>query len=147
MAKSETRIFIQRTPKEVFDFLSAPENHHQWQGNTEFAEWSSEGSLGVGSSFNIGVRNFGRLIESEVEIIAWDPPTELGTKADQGPMVLASTTKVTPQGDGAFVSYTSQLQMKGVLKLAEGLMSRLFKSQFQENLNRLKAVLESDPTF
>ena len=101
-----------------------------------------KGGTEIGSIFKMAVKNFGSELESEVEVTAWDPPHQVRTRAVNGPVLLESKTVIMAQGSGSLVTYTSQVTLSGLLKLAEGLVSRLFKKQFETNLAALKTVLE-----
>ena len=43
MIAFEKSFFINRPQQEVFDFISNPANHTQWQGSFESSEWTSDG--------------------------------------------------------------------------------------------------------
>ena len=62
----EKSIFTNRPPQEVFDFVTNPADHAQWQSGTEAAEWTSDGPPGVGSTFEVVAKFMGRKIETEV---------------------------------------------------------------------------------
>jgi uncharacterized protein YndB with AHSA1/START domain len=143
MKKSEFSIFINRPPEEVFDFYANPANNNQWQGTTQSAAWTSEGSPGVGSTYKMLVDNFGRQLESLVEVTDWEPPKRLSTRSANGPVLVEGETVIKTQGEGSLVTYTSKISASGLMKLLEGLLSKPFKKQFEANLASLKSVLEN----
>jgi len=143
LSVSELSIFINRPPKDVFDYISNPANNNQWQSNTEFAEWISDGSPSVGSTFKMVVNNFGRKTETEVEITSWAPPHQMSTKSVNGPLLLEGKTVLTVQGDGTLVTYASHVIISGFFKIAESLVSKMFRKGFEANLTNLKSMLEA----
>jgi carbon monoxide dehydrogenase subunit G len=56
--------------------------------------------------------------------------------------VRASAT-LKPAGTGTKVTLTAQGEPGGMFKLAEGVLAKQVKSQMEDNLKRLKSVLES----
>jgi hypothetical protein len=143
LSVSKLSIFINRPLKVVFDYISNPANNNQWQTNTKSAGWISDGSPGIGSTYKMVVNNFGRVTESVVEITSWDPPDHLSIKSVNGPLLVEGKTILTAQGDGTLVTYTSHVYISGFFKMAESLVSKLFRKGFEANLTNLKSKLEA----
>ena len=66
--------FINRSPQEVFDFMTNPANFSQWQNGTKSAEWTSNGPVGVGSIVHSVGQLLGREIVTDTEITQWTHP-------------------------------------------------------------------------
>jgi hypothetical protein len=86
----------------------------------------------------------GRDIESELQITDWQPPTQNSFKAISGPVPFEMTIKVEPQGEGALLTQTGQVELGGVFKLAEGLTGKQLKKQMEADNQTLKELLESN---
>jgi carbon monoxide dehydrogenase subunit G len=143
MYKFETSIYIHLPPQEVFDYVTNPANNAQWMSGTESAIWKSNGKPGVGSTY-VGVFNFlGRKIEGEVEVTDWDPPNRWSFKSVDGPIPSQNTTKFEAQGDGTLVSHTTQVEIGGFFKLAEGLAGKQLEKLYETNNAALKLLLEA----
>ncbi len=138
----ENSIFINRSPKEVWDFLSNPANEPQWQSGTESAEWTSESPPGVGSTQRGIGKILGRKIDLPIEVTAWDPPNELGRKSVGGSIQAESTIKLEPREDGTHLSVRYQGEVGGFFKIAEGLVGKQLEKQTAANFEALKLVLE-----
>ena len=111
---------------------------------TESAEWTSNGSVGVGSSMKIVARFLGRKIETELQITAWEPPDSMGFKSLNGPYPVEVMNTLAPQDEGTLLTSVSQGEFGGFFKLAEGLVVKQLQKQLDTNNETLKLLMESD---
>ncbi|UCC86571.1 MAG: SRPBCC family protein [Anaerolineales bacterium] len=139
----EKSIFIKRPPQEVFDFMGDPTNDPQWRDSAISAEWTSEGSPGVGSTVRSVDKILGRQMESTSEIIAWDRPHLWGQKSVGGPMPYEMTVKFEVKEQGTQLTVSGNVEPGGFFKIAEGLVRKQLEKQFETDLNGLKRVLEA----
>lgn len=144
MNQIENKTFINRPPQDVFEFVTDPANSLKYQSGTSSAEWTSNGAVGVGSTWKAVTRFMGRDIESELQITDWQPPTQNSVKAITGPVPFEMTIKVEPQGEGTLLTQTGQVELGGVFKLAEGLTGKQLKKQMEADNQTLKELLESN---
>ena len=143
MYEYEMNIFINRSPQDVFNFVSNPNNFVQWQNRVEFGEWTTNGSPGVGSTFR-NINSFlGRKIEAKHKITGWNPPIQYSFKSI-GSIQGGITRKFQPQADGTLLIETGQLEIGGIFKLLEGLLGKQIEKSHKTSLPALKLVLESD---
>ena len=84
MYKSEMSIFVNRPLQTVFDYVSNFANIPKWANSVESAELTSNGPLGVGSTYKTVGRLLGLKIEGAVEITRWDPPNLFSYKSVSG---------------------------------------------------------------
>jgi carbon monoxide dehydrogenase subunit G len=84
----------------------------------------------------------GRRIEGEVQVTAYEPDTKTGFQMNAGPVQMNVTIAFKPVGTGTKVSLNAQGNPGGLFKLAEPIMAGRVKSMMEENLVRLKSVLE-----
>ena len=140
----EESIIINRPQQEVWDFLSNPANLAKWGSSTEFAEWTSEGPHGVGSTAREVGKAMGRKVEAISEITVWDPPNEHSRKYISGPLkAVQATMKFEPTENGTQFTAYGQGTFGGILKIVEGLVSKLSKKQMNKDLEALKKLLEA----
>jgi carbon monoxide dehydrogenase subunit G len=143
MYKFESSVFINRTPQEVFDFISDPANNAKFQSSTESAEWVTEGPPGVGSIFKTKVKFLGRTIEANAQFTGWDPPRMYAVKTISGPIPFESTARLEPQGEGTLLTDTIQAELGGFFKLAEGLVGKQLEKTVDADHSALKLLLEA----
>jgi uncharacterized protein YndB with AHSA1/START domain len=144
MFETTNSIFINRPPQDVFNVITDPAKISLWQSMTESAEWSSNGSHGVGSTQRVVARFLGRKIESEIEVTAWEPPHRVDYKFVNGPYPAKASNTLEPQGEGTLLTAHSQGEMGSFFKLAEGLVANQLKKQLDANFETLKLLMESN---
>ena len=142
MITFEKSIFINRPQQEVFDFVSNPGNDPQWRSSAESAEWTSEGPVGVGSTYRSVDRFLGRKIEGTTEVTSWDPPHQAGFKSVSGPMSFEGTMKLESKENGTQLTVAAQAEFGGFFKIAEGLVGKQLEKQIDADFDALKLVVE-----
>lgn len=144
MFEIKNSILINRPPQDVFNILTDPAKLSRWQSTVETAEWSSNGTHGVGSTMKVVAKFLGRKIESEIEVTAWEPPHRLDYKSVNGPYPAEASNTLEPQGEGTLLTSVSQGEMGSFFKLAEGLVARQLEKQLNANYESLKLLMESN---
>jgi uncharacterized protein YndB with AHSA1/START domain len=143
MFKTSNSIFINQPPQEVFNAITDLAKQSLWQSMVESAEWTSNGSHGVGSTQRVVARFLGRKIESEIEVTAWEPPHRVDYKFVNGPYPAEVSNTLQSQSEGTLLTAQSQGEMGSFFKLAEGLVARQLEKQIATNLESLKLLMES----
>lgn len=133
---------INRSPDEVFEFMSDPSNDPKWRDSAVSSEWISEGPTQVGSRFKSVDRILGREIEAISEVTKWNPPHRYGQKSAEGPVPFELDITLEPDDGGTRVTLVGQAEMGGFFKIAEGLAGRQLEKQIEKDLAGLKRALE-----
>jgi carbon monoxide dehydrogenase subunit G len=100
------------------------------------------GAVGVGTKFKSTGEMMGRRIEGEMQVTAYEPDTRCGYQVNAGPMQVNLNITFKTVGTGTKISLNAQGNPAGLFKLAEPVMAGRVKSLMEENLARLKSVLE-----
>jgi len=133
---------IDKPVKDVFAFVTNPANMAKWNSAVVSMEQITPGAVGLGTKFkNVG-EMLGRRIEGEMQVVAFEPDSKYGFQMNAGPMQVNITLAFKTVGTGTKLSLNAQGNPAGVFKLAEGVMQGRVKSMMEENLARLKSVLE-----
>lgn len=135
-------ILVDRPMKDVFAFVSNPNNISQWNSTVVSLQQATPGVVGVGSKFKTVGEMMGRRIEGEMQVTAYEPDTKCGFQVNAGPMQVNLILSFKTVGTGTKVSLNAQGNPGGIFKLAEGVMAGQVKSMMEGNLARLKSVLE-----
>lgn len=143
MVKLENTVFINRSPKDVFDYINEPSNSPNYQSGTKSASWVSDGPIGVGSTWKATASVLGRELEAEMQITDWQPPLQTTFKTISGPIPFEVTAKVEPQDNGTLLTFSGKVELGGFFKIAEGLAAKQLENQMKEDNQRLKKLLES----
>lgn len=134
---------IDKPIKDVFAFVADPNNMSKWNSGVVSLEQITPGEVGVGTKFKSVGEMMGRRIEGEMQVTAYEPDTKCGYQVNAGPMQVNLTLTFKTVGTGTKISLNAQGNPAGFFKLAEGMMTGRVKSMMEENLTRLKSVLES----
>lgn len=142
MINVDLGVLVDRPIKDVFAFVSNPNNMSKWNSAVVSLEQVNPGKVDVGSKFKTVGEMMGRRIEGEMQITAYEPDTKCGFQVTAGPMQVNLTMSFKTVGTGTKVSLNAQGNPGGLFKLAEGVMAGQVKSMMEGNLARLKSVLE-----
>ena len=142
MATIEFQTQINAVPEEVFAYLSDLEKHPEWSHCMEI-EKTSEGPVGVGSSYRSKGKNFGITANETVEVTEHQPNERFGwrTTGAMG-MKFGWSFELSPQEGGTLL--IERFEPPGglagsLINLATGSSTR---KAMQEGLGRIKVRLE-----
>jgi uncharacterized protein YndB with AHSA1/START domain len=137
----ETR--IQRSPKEVFDYVTDSGKLDTWQTNTVSAEREDGGPLRVGSRLReVHRAPGGKELESLVEVTKFDPPRAFSLKVVEGNLPVDLDIALDPSDGGTLMSFRGHGRASGAMRLAQPLLQRVLRRQFAEQCATLKWVME-----
>jgi uncharacterized protein YndB with AHSA1/START domain len=139
----EVSTFINRSPQEVFDFMTNPANATKWQDGTISGKWGSDGPVGVGSILHTVGKFLGRTLEMEAVVTQWNPPSVWGQKGSSGSMKFENTNKYEPKDGGTLLVQIFQGETGGLFKLAEGLAVKQMQKRIESDGQALKKLLEA----
>ncbi len=138
-------ITISRTPEDVFAYFADFRNYSAWQNSTEEMVQTSEGPLGVGSTFRVTAK-FLPMMKPRFSgrVIEYDPPNKMAMETSGGaPFSATGSYSFEPIEGGTRMTFNGTLTMKGLLKLTEPLMRTSLRKQGEAENRKLKEILES----
>ncbi len=95
----QTSIAISAPPERVFELICTPERLPEWNVSVQHARRTdTEAPVGMGSRAIMTGHLLGQPLESETEVIEYDPPRAFGTRAIRGPR-LTTRFVLTPDGN------------------------------------------------
>jgi Polyketide cyclase / dehydrase and lipid transport len=133
---------IYRPVKQVFDFISIPENDFQWQYGILKSAQISEGGIGVGTFFRSIGHFMGRRIEGTFEVTEYEPNRKYGFKSLSGPLHSQTLYTFELAGGATKVNISTQASAINIFQSDEGVLEKKMKKQLKENLELLKDLLE-----
>ncbi len=143
MAKVETSVVINRPVEEVACFLFDSTNSPQWQSGVVEMSQTSEGPPGVGTKINEVRRFLGREMKTTTEVIEYEANKKLAFKSTSGPIPIQGSYNLEPVDGGTRVTFILEADVGGFFKLAEPIVIRIAKRQFETDYNNLKDLLEA----
>jgi uncharacterized membrane protein len=134
---------IYRPVKQVFDFVSTPENDFQWQYGTLASVRLSEGDGGLATTFRSVGHFMGQRVESTFEVTEFEPNRIYAFRSLSGP--LNSQTSCTFETTDASTKITISTQANPInfFQVNENILEKKMKKQLKDNLAMLKGLLEA----
>lgn len=144
MIRVEKSTVVRRPSDDVFAFVADQTNATRWQSGIVEIRRLTDGPPEVGTRHTFTRTLMGRRITGENEYVAFEPGKRVAFRTTSGPGLLASYT-VTAMPDGTRLTAMMELDVSGILSVAEPLVSRALSRDVVANLARLKSILESSP--
>jgi len=127
MAKYQTSVRTPWSRQRAYDYLRDLEHFSDWDPGITRSERVAGASGEVGSTYDVTVHSFGRDTVMRYEIVDLDPQTRIEARSETGTLRSIDVMAFRDDGDGGCVAtYTADLQLKGVLGLADPLLSLMF---------------------
>ena len=142
MLKVEVDIYVERSPEEVFEFISNFENNPIWQNGMQECTFTSEPPLGVGSTYQQVAQFLGRRIESDFEVIEYEAGKMVKAATVESSFPITFQRWVEPQDGGTRVQAIITGDSSGFFRIAEPLMAWMTRRSINADYARLKEVLE-----
>jgi carbon monoxide dehydrogenase subunit G len=146
MPRVEEEIVIERSPEEVFAFVTTPENDLQWSSTAVERRREGEGPVEVGSRIRAVDKFLGRRIESTLVVTEHAPNTRSAVRLE-GPIKAVGTYDLEPAGAGTRFRWTMDAEtgLGGLYlgRITDPLVTFFFRRSLHADLRRLKGVLES----
>ena len=143
MATYEAAVEIDRPPDAIFSFLVEPDRLRRWVSGFVQAEPLTSGPPRVGSRSIDLVRDGGREMRFETEIVEYVPPHGLSVTIGMPGMRAVSEYQLERRGLRTRVSHVQRVRYDGVLRVIGPLMGGMVRRKLRHDLLRLKAVVES----
>jgi carbon monoxide dehydrogenase subunit G len=142
LKRYEHTIEIERTPEEVFAFISEPYNFPLWQESLlEIRD--ANGPLRVGREVT-EVRSFmGRKMETTWTCTEHEPFTRSSIEDDEGLVPFKGTFELESSGSGTSFTWTVETPGPRGIKVPGAIVGRMVKRQLATDSERLKELLEA----
>jgi uncharacterized protein YndB with AHSA1/START domain len=134
---------INRSPGQVFEFVSNGENARTWLGGWLETRPTSENERSVGSTWVDVVEVMGRRVETEFELTEFEPDQKIAFKSIRGSFPINGVYTFAPAGDATDVTFYLEGEPGGFFKLAQPLLARMLQRQWDTNLANIKDVMET----
>jgi uncharacterized membrane protein len=142
MLKIEYSTVINRPVEEVFALLSNVENNPKWSSAFLEVQKTSEGPVGVGTTWR-GVGKFlGNRIETEIEQTEYEPNRK-STQKSKSPFPVNQQMTFESVDGGTRVNVKFEAEPGGFFKLAEPLLAGMTKRNIEGELANLKDLMEA----
>ncbi len=128
-----------RSPADVFDYVSDPERLPTWQTNTVSSV--PDGPMGVGTRLReVHRAPGGKELVSVVEVSEFEPGSVFALRVVEGTPVHLRIT-LDPDGAGTRMRFRAHGELNGPMRLLQPVLGRTLKRQFAQQLATLERVL------
>ncbi len=142
--KIEVSAVINRPIEEVFAYVSDMTNHTRWNSELVELKKTSEGPVGVGTTYTSEIKLLGRRLEGTFEILEYEPSHKIALKTSAGPISIVSDVfTFEPVASGTKLTHVVEGETGGFFRLAEPVVVRLIQRQWETNFAVLKELLEA----
>lgn len=142
----EASTVIDRPLEEVFDYVADMRNASDYSAELVEARKTSNGPVGLGTTFAITAQILGRRLESNTEIVDYEPYRTFALEHDAGPLKAQDDRFTFERADGGTrVTHRVEAESGGLFRFADPVVSRLMRRQWETNMGVLKELLESQP--
>ncbi len=142
MIEFEVAVDIDAPVDEVFGYSADNLNDPEWMGPVTRVEKTTEGPVGVGTTFVNYVRFLGKTFDDSHEIVEYEPNESMKIVQRTGPVPFTTTYRYRPIDTGTRFSLQVEAETRGLYAMARPVMARQLKRQFENDLRTLKDLLE-----
>jgi hypothetical protein len=133
---------IYRPVRQVFDFMSTPENDFQWQYGVLATARLSEGIGSMGTFFRSIGHLLGRRNLSTFEVTEYELNSKYGFKSISGPLHSQISYTFEMAEGGTRINVSTRTHVVSFFQMNERKLEKRIKNQLKENLTMLKGLLE-----
>lgn len=137
---------IERPVKQVFDFLSIPENDFHWQYGTLATASLPRGGGAMHTLFRSIGHLMGRRNLSTFEITEFVPNEKYSFRSLSGPVHSYTSYTLEDASGRTRLDISIQASAPNFFHITEKLLWTTMKRQLEEDVAKLKTILEENPT-
>lgn len=142
MINLNTNTIIYRPVRQVFDFVSTPENDFQWQYGTLASSRISGEANAIGTFFRSIGHLMGERVQGTFEVTEYEPNRRYGFKSLSGPLHSRTSYTFEIANGSTQVNVSTQASVGKSSQVDEHILEKKMKKQLKENLQMLKMLLE-----
>jgi hypothetical protein len=142
MNEFEITIVIERPMEDVFAVLTDVSKAPAWTPGLTEVRRSGDGPLQVGTTLFYTGSFLGRSYESASTITEFVASERFASKTTSGPFYLEIASRLEPVANGTRVATVYRGESHGFFKIAEPIVTRLARKQFETANVNLKALME-----
>ncbi|MGZ3600454.1 MAG: SRPBCC family protein [Ktedonobacterales bacterium] len=143
MAHVEGQIIIHRPVDEVFDFVADERNEPRFNPQMRWAEQTSAGPIGVGTTFRAEITSRGRPVVMTITFTDFERPQRLTSTTHLSTMDIQGTLTFNPVPEGTRMRWSWELEPRGMLKLMTPVVALIGRRQERTIWTGLKRYLET----
>lgn len=134
-----TTVEVAAPSDEVFAYIADAGNNPEWQSGMVSCRWTSDGQIGVGSTYDQIATFVGRRIDSTFVVEAYEPGRMIRASSTGGSFPITFTRIVERSGEGTKVTAVIAGDASGFFKIAEPILRRMVQRSVDGDYRALAA--------
>jgi uncharacterized protein YndB with AHSA1/START domain len=143
MARIEESVIIKCPADKVFAYTTEAKSWPKWHGTMPEAEQTSQGQVGVGTTFKGKNRMMGQTSKWTAKVTEYDPYKRWGKIIDSGSVIIDDKLIFDPTEGGTKFTMVYDVKVGGFLKLLSSMIINSMRKQLKLDLINLKSILEA----
>jgi uncharacterized membrane protein len=139
----EAWVIIEKPVEKVFEYATDFNKIMQWQTSLKTSHLTSSGTTQKGATYYCLNTFLGKRIETEGRITAYELNKKCSFKTTSGPIKAEHSLIFEPTSEGTRVTAVGVADFSS-FSLAKRLVARKAKKQLQNDLTKLKYILEAE---
>lgn len=145
MIDTSDSVTIGRPVEEVFAYVTDTSNDPAWHTDVLAARKTSDGPIGVGTTWHLQFKPFMGVSEGPSEVIAFEANRKEVLRGEAGPMEPTLTYLFEPADGGTRFTRRVQIRISGWVRLMTPMMKLMVPKRNRGFVENLKQVLERGP--
>jgi len=143
MAKIEESVEIKRPADKVFAYTTDAKTWTKWQSTFPEAEQTSQGSVGVGTTFKGMIHMMGLSMKWTAKATEYEPNRKFGKNITCGSITNEQHNTYNPIGGGTKFTIVYNMKVGGLMKLFSPMIVSSTRKALKKALSNLKNILEA----
>jgi len=143
MARIEESVDIKRLPDKVFAYTTDAKSWTKWQSTFPEAEQTSQGKVGVGTTFKGTIHMMGLTMKWTAKATEYEANRKFGKNITCGSITNEQHNTYDPVGEGTKFTIVYNMKVGGFMKLFSPMIVCSTRKALKRALGNLKGILES----
>ncbi|HUW86157.1 MAG TPA: SRPBCC family protein [Methanoregula sp.] len=143
MSRIEESVEINCPVEKAFAFTTDAGNWNQWQSILPEAEQTSQGPVGIGTTFKGTSHLMGRTMPWTARATEYEPNGKFAKNINSGSLIIEQHNTYNPTKGGLRFTIAYNVTVNGFLKLLSPMIVRSMRKELQKSLVNLKQILEA----
>ena len=145
MARIQESVEIKRPADKVFAFTTDAKSWPKWQSTFPEAEQTSQGPVGVGTTFKGKIRMMGLTMKWTAKAMEYESSRKFSKNITCGPITNEQHNTYDPIAGGTRFTIVYDMKVGGLMKLFSPMIVSSTRKALKKALSNLKSVLEAQP--
>jgi uncharacterized membrane protein len=143
MARIEESVEIKRPADKVFAYTTDAKSWPKWQSTIPEAEQTSQGPVGVGTTFKGTIHMMGLSMKWTAKATEYEPNKKFGKTITCGSLTNEQHNTYDPIEGGIKFTIVYNMKIGGLMKLISPMIVSSTRKALKKALGNLKSVLEA----